>query len=55
VRGIMRKRVEMAGDKGCDGVDPDNVDGYVSVLLLHLREQLAFMEWRRRGQFAICT
>jgi hypothetical protein len=29
----MRKRVEMAGDKGCDGVDPDNVDGYVSILL----------------------
>jgi len=35
VRGIMRKRVEMAGDKGCDGVDPDNVDGYVSISLSH--------------------
>jgi hypothetical protein len=32
VRGIMKKRVEMARDKGCDGVDPDNVDGYVSCL-----------------------
>jgi endo-alpha-1,4-polygalactosaminidase (GH114 family) len=30
VRGIMKKRVELAGEKGCDGVDPDNVDGYVS-------------------------
>jgi hypothetical protein len=28
----MKKRVEMARDKGCDGVDPDNVDGYVSGL-----------------------
>ena len=30
VRSIMKKRVEMARQKGCDGVDPDNVDGYVS-------------------------
>jgi endo-alpha-1,4-polygalactosaminidase (GH114 family) len=29
VRAIMKKRIEMARDKGCDGVDPDNVDGYV--------------------------
>lgn len=28
VRDIMRSRLEMAKDKGCDGVDPDNVDGY---------------------------
>jgi hypothetical protein len=28
VRDIMKKRIEMAKDKGCDGVDPDNVDGY---------------------------
>lgn len=25
---IMRKRIEYAASKGCDGVDPDNVDGY---------------------------
>jgi hypothetical protein len=30
VREIMRKRVELAHEKGCDGIDPDNVDGYVS-------------------------
>lgn len=29
VRGIMAKRMKLASDKGCDGVDPDNVDGYV--------------------------
>ncbi|KAF2638317.1 hypothetical protein P280DRAFT_81196 [Massarina eburnea CBS 473.64] len=28
VRRIMRDRVELAGNKGCDGVDPDNIDGY---------------------------
>jgi hypothetical protein len=34
VRDIMKKRIEMAKDKGCDGVDPDNVDGYVCLLCL---------------------
>ncbi|KAL1975487.1 hypothetical protein VTN31DRAFT_3879 [Thermomyces dupontii] len=28
VRDIMKDRLDMARDKGCDGVDPDNVDGY---------------------------
>ena len=31
VRGVMRRRVELASRKGCDGVDPDNVDGFVSI------------------------
>lgn len=31
VRDIMRRRVRYAADKGCDAIDPDNVDGYVSV------------------------
>jgi hypothetical protein len=31
VRAIMKKRVQLAKDKGCDGVDPDNVDAYVSL------------------------
>lgn len=29
VRELMRKRLQLARDKGCDGVDPDNVDGYL--------------------------
>lgn len=33
VRGIMKKRIQMAHEKGCDGLDPDNVDGYVRELL----------------------
>lgn len=28
VRQIMRDRIEDAANKGCDGVDPDNIDGY---------------------------
>ena len=31
VREIMTKRLDLAAEKGCDAVDPDNVDGYVSV------------------------
>lgn len=31
VRRIMKERVNMASEKGCDGVDPDNVDAYVSL------------------------
>lgn len=30
VRNIMSKRINLAHDKGCDAIDPDNVDGYVS-------------------------
>ena len=29
VRDIMAERVKLAHEKGCDAVDPDNVDGYV--------------------------
>lgn len=30
VRRIMAGRISLAREKGCDAVDPDNVDGYVS-------------------------
>lgn len=30
VRRIMKKRIEVAASKGCDAIDPDNVDGFVS-------------------------
>ncbi|WP_353662389.1 endo alpha-1,4 polygalactosaminidase [Hydrogenimonas sp. SS33] len=30
VRGIMKSRLELAKAKGCDAVEPDNVDGYVN-------------------------
>ena len=41
VRKIMEGRVKLAGEKGCDGVDPDNVDGYVRFSLrLHRSKSL---------------
>jgi hypothetical protein len=30
VRSIMLKRMDLAVEKGCDGIDPDNVDGYTN-------------------------
>lgn len=30
VRAIMAKRIKLAAQKGCDAIDPDNMDGYVS-------------------------
>lgn len=29
IRNIMAARIQLASEKGCDAVDPDNVDGYV--------------------------
>jgi len=28
VRKVMKQRIEQAHSKGCDGIDPDNIDGY---------------------------
>lgn len=36
VRSIMSDRIKLASSKGCDAIDPDNVDGYVSRLLFFL-------------------
>jgi hypothetical protein len=33
VRKIMKKRIDMAANKKCDGIDPDNVDGFVRTSL----------------------
>jgi endo-alpha-1,4-polygalactosaminidase (GH114 family) len=41
VRNIMAARIKMAADKGCDGVDPDNVDGYNNNNGLDLTEDSA--------------
>ena len=30
VRAVMSKRLDLAKSKGCDGVEPDNVDGYAN-------------------------
>ncbi|KAF2501343.1 hypothetical protein BU16DRAFT_196515 [Lophium mytilinum] len=30
VKSIMAKRIQLAADKGCDGIDPDNVDGFAN-------------------------
>ena len=44
---IMGARLEMAVKKGCDGVEPDNVDGYTNStgFPLTYRDQLKFNKW----------
>jgi len=44
VRAVMRARLDRAAAKGCDGVEPDNVDGYTNDngLGLEARDQLAY-------------
>ncbi len=44
VRDLMRKRIELARTKGCDGVEPDNVDGYLNDngFSLKAADQLSF-------------
>ena len=38
VRDIIRDRIDLAAEMGCDAIDPDNMDGYVSCLhsIVHL-------------------
>lgn len=47
VRKIMKDRVSLAKSKGCDGVDPDNVDGYQNDngLSLTQRDSISFMSY----------
>ena len=47
VRTVLAARLDLARDKGCDGVDPDNVDGYANRngLALTRSEQLLFNRW----------
>jgi len=36
VRSIMKKRLDLAQQKGCDGVEPDNIDGFDNLTGLNL-------------------
>ena len=44
---IMEARLDLAVQKRCDGVEPDNVDGYVndSGFLLTYQDQLTYNHW----------
>ncbi len=47
VRDILEARLDLAFERGCDGVEPDNVDGYANDngLGLNETEQLDFNQW----------
>ncbi len=44
---ILQSRLDLAVQRGCDGVDPDNMDGYSNDtgFPLAARDQLAFNRW----------
>ena len=44
---IMKNRLDLAVKKGCDGVEPDNVDGYLNNngFALTYQHQLAYNKW----------
>jgi hypothetical protein len=50
VRALLSKRLDLAVSKGCNGVDPDNVDGYSNAngLQLSTADQLDFNRWLAR-------
>lgn len=47
VRAIMADRLDLAAQRGCDGVDPDNVDGYSNRtgLPLTYQDQIDYNTW----------
>jgi hypothetical protein len=47
VKTIMGKRLDLAKSKGCDGVEPDNVDGYTNKpgFPLTAADQLTYNKW----------
>ncbi|BES70235.1 endo alpha-1,4 polygalactosaminidase [Marinobacter nanhaiticus D15-8W] len=47
VRDVMEKRLDMAVSKGCDGVEPDNMDGYINDpgFAFTAADQLAYNRW----------
>lgn len=48
---ILEARLDLAVDRGCDAVDPDNVDGYANPTGFGLTaaDQLAFNRWLAAG------
>ncbi len=44
LKNIMRKRLDLAKEKGCDGVEPDNMDGHINKtgFKLSKKEQLGY-------------
>ena len=47
VRTIMGKRLDLAKSKGCNGVEPDNVDGYINKtdFSLSYQHQISYNRW----------
>ncbi|KAF2464068.1 uncharacterized protein BDR25DRAFT_381691 [Lindgomyces ingoldianus] len=51
VRDVMARRIKMASDKGCDALDPDNIDGYQNDNGLNLQkaDAISFMQFLQKN------
>ena len=50
VRAIIMARIELAAKMGCDAIDPDNMDGYVSSCSSSRRVSIIFFQRARLGR-----
>ncbi|KAF7548320.1 hypothetical protein G7046_g8717 [Stylonectria norvegica] len=55
VRDIMKQRIKLASDKGCNAIDPDNVDGYQNDngLDLTTADSVSFMKFLSKEAAAL--
>jgi len=50
VKAIMRDRMDMAVNKGCDGIQPDVVDGYMDANFgFTAHDQIVYNTWLATG------
>lgn len=45
IKPIMKNRIQLAKNKQCDAIDPDNVDGYKNNQPITYSQQLSFNKW----------
>ena len=57
VKHIMAKRMDYAKDKGCDAIDPDNVDGWQAHngFSFTKADQVAYNSWLADRIYNLCV
>jgi len=56
VKAIMRDRIALAASKGCDGIEPDNVDGHEdgnANFGFTAHDQIVYNTWLATGTFLL--
>lgn len=45
VRNVMKSRISLAASKGCDGIEPDNIDAYDNGTALTSSDSVDYLEF----------